>query len=110
MEVSEHTGTIQLFNPPVLEVETVSYWDGSTWVTMDEADYTVYGIESKYLSISTTYQRVRIEYSTTPHTNFDIVRLMKELISIWYDHRPDSEELEQRVVNRLANYKVWRVE
>lgn len=108
-EVYEHSGVIDLPYPPHGTVSAVTYWDGSTFTALVEnTGFTVYGIDSKYISVSVGYDRVRITYATTAYNNYDVNRLMMELIAVWYDNRPDAEELEAKIVKKISHYKVWQ--
>jgi hypothetical protein len=103
-EVDEHEGVIELPAPPHDEIDKVEYWDGDDWVELEE--YYVLGLNSKKVYISTSYQRVRVEFTTTPYLNADVNRGLLELIAVWYDNRPDVDELESRVLRRIAKHKV----
>ena len=106
-EVTQHDGEIELLYPPIGTISKVEYFDGSAWneLTLD-TEYLVKGLDNKYIEVSIAYQNVRVTFATTAFASYDIVRLMKELIVIYYDNRPDSMEQEKVIVNKLAKYKI----
>lgn len=111
LEVDEHDGLIYLLMPPVNTISKVEFWDGSAWVELTAVtDYTVYGLNEQAVAVSTSYQRVRIHYSTTGYSNYDLNRLIQDLISIMYDNRPNSEMEEAAAIKKIAKYKIWRAE
>jgi len=108
LETVGHEGVIYLPMPPHGTISSVTYYDGDEWVALVEnTSYTVYGIDNKYISVSTGYKRVRVTYATTAYSNYDVKRIMMELIAVWYDNRPDMEEAEEKVIKKLVKYKLW---
>lgn len=108
LEAYGHDGVIYLPMPPHGTISSVTYWDGDEWQTLVETtNYTVYGIDNKYIAVSTGYKRIRVSYATTAYSSDDVNRIMMELIAVWYDNRPDMEEAELKVVKKLAKYKLW---
>jgi len=107
-EEENEQGTIYMPLVPVDTVDKVEYWDGEDWdeLTADE-HYFVLGGENAYIRISTSYSLVKVTFTTKAYENSDVVRTILDLVSVYYDHRPDEMEIEQKVVNRLAKYKVW---
>ena len=105
LEESSNDGEIELLYPPVASIDSVQYWDGSEFVTDDS--YTSGGLNTKY--VLTTYKRVKITYTTKAEINEDLKRLMMDLIQVWFDNRPDMEQIQETIVKRMAKYKVWRV-
>jgi hypothetical protein len=112
VEVTNIDSTIVLPVPPIASVDTVEYWDGEDWTELvEEDDYYVFGVDELMVSgVSLAYQRLRITFTTSYLNNADINRLLYELIAVWYDNRPDGDEMEQKVVNKLARYKRWTAE
>ena len=109
LEVNGHEGVIYLPMPPHGTVSSITYWDGDEWQSLTETtDYTVYGLDNKYIAVSVAYQRLRIVFATTAYTNYDVNRIMMELVEVWYDNRADAEELELKVVKKLSKYKIWQ--
>jgi uncharacterized phiE125 gp8 family phage protein len=104
----ENEGEIELLYPPIDEVESVEYWDGEDWVELDSGSFVVGGVKQKVVLISKSYKVVRVTYVVTPDPNQDLLRLIKDLIQVWFDNRPDIDDLQQKVINRMAKYKVWQ--
>lgn len=110
MEIFGHDGAITLLRSPIKSVDKVQYYDGSSWNDVDSTNYDTVGISEITIHISTLYQRVRIEYTTEPYINSVLNKLIMDLVQVWYDNKPDAEDIEQMVVNRMAKFKVWQVE
>lgn len=110
-QVNYHEGIVYLLMPPINAVSSVQYWDGEEWQDMTEnTDYTVYGLQEKYISVSTAYQILKISFSTSPYTSQDMNRLMMDLVSVMYDNRPNSEMEEAAIIKKMVKYKLWRAE
>lgn len=110
VEVSEHEGEIELPYPPTATVTKVEYRDTSNvWneLTLD-SDYFVTGLTDFIITISKYYQRVRVTYTTTAYVNKDVNRLLKDLVTCAYDNRPESEGIEQAIINKIAKYRIWQ--
>jgi hypothetical protein len=104
-------GNITIPMPPTATIDKVEYYDGDEWVELTaNTEYAVYGITTLSVAISTFYRLVRIEFTSDVYDNADLRRLMYELIGVWYDNRPDVEELEHRIVSKIAKYKLWQAE
>lgn len=110
LEVDEHDGEIYLLNSPIGTISKVEYYDGSTWNELTHSEYEVFGLIEKTVSVSTVYQRIRITYATTAYSNAVIAKLIMDLVQVWYDNRPDADDLEQVIVNKMAKFKIWQVE
>jgi hypothetical protein len=111
LEVDEHDGLIYLLMPPVNTISKVEFWDGSAWVELTAVtEYTVYGLNEQAVAVSTSYQRVRIHYSTTAYSSYDLNTSIQDLISIMYDNRPNNKQEREAVVKEIAKYKIWRAE
>ncbi len=96
-------------SPPTSTIDEVSYYDGSEWAVLTEnSDYTVYGLDSKSISISTSYKIVQVTFTTGYENNADINRILYELIGVWYDNRPDVDMYEANIVSKLSKYKRWQ--
>lgn len=113
-EVREHDGEIELLYPNVTDPSTdedfkVEYFDGSEWVELTEDEYDIYGVGEVNIGVSIAYQRVRITYNTEDINNEDVIRLIKELFVIYYDNRPDQNDLIKQVIERLSKYKICRI-
>lgn len=110
VEVTEHEGDIELPYPPTATVTKVEYRDTSNdwWELTLDTDYFVTGLTDWIITISQYYQHVRVTYTTTAYDNEDVNRLIKELVTCYYDNRPDSEGIEQAIINKIAKYKIWQ--
>ena len=109
-EVTEHDGEIDLLYPPINAITSVKYFDGLAWNDLTTNDYTVIGLTDKRIVVSEAYQNIRIEFTTTSFADDIIKKLVKDLIFIWYDNRPDADNLEHNIIKRLAKYKKCLVE
>lgn len=110
LELDSHDGEIQLLRSPINEVTKVECFDGTDWNTLETTDYTVKGLTEKVLMVSVSYQHLKITYTTSDGSNEVLKKLIKDLVQVWYDGKPDADNLEQIVVNRMAKFKVWQVE
>ncbi len=109
IEVENDLGVIDVPSPPTSTIDEVSYYDGSEWAVLTEnSDYTVYGLDSKSISISTSYKIVQVTFTTGYENNADINRILYELIGVWYDNRPDVDMYEANIVSKLSKYKRWQ--
>ena len=106
--VSENDGEIELLYPPIVNVTKAEYWDGREWIELAATDYMVGGVRQKVVLISASYKVVKITYTTTGEANEDLLRLMKDLIQVWFDNRPDLMDAQAKVINRMATYKIWQ--
>lgn len=110
VEVDSHDGTIYLLKSPIFAIDKVEYFDGTDWQRLEVDEYDEFGINEKYIGVSMAYQRVRITYTTAAYTNKTLIKLIMDLVEVWYDSKPDAENLEQLVVNRMSKFKIWQVE
>ena len=110
MEVDEHDGEIYLLNSPIGTISKVEYYNGTDWTELTTGEYEVFGLVEKSISVSKIYQQVRITYATTAYSNAVIAKLIMDLVQVWYDNRPDAEDLERVIVNKMSKFKVWQVE
>ena len=110
MEFMGHDGTISLLRSPIASVDEVKYYNGDSWEVIDAADYDVFGISEKTIELSILYQRVQVKYTTSAYANRTVQKLIMDLVQVWYDNKPDADDAEQLIVNRLAKFKVWQVE
>jgi hypothetical protein len=110
IETFNTSGVIYLPMPPHNEITTVEYYDGEDWVELDydNGDWEQYGLNELSITVSTAYSPIRVTFTTTAYDMGDIDRIMMELISVWYDHRPDMESLESRVIEKLGKHKKWQ--
>jgi uncharacterized phiE125 gp8 family phage protein len=104
IEAINEDGVITLPTAPVESVDVVEYWDGTEWV--ETASYSVYGNTYTQVVISTGYRRVRVTFTTGVKEHPDLVRLMYELVGVWYDNRPDVDMLEANIVTKISKYKL----
>lgn len=109
-EVNGHDGEIYLLNSPINTISKVEYFDGDSWIELTSDDYDVLGLTEKTVVISLSYQRVRITYTTSAYDNANLRKIVMDLVQVWYDNRPDADNLEQVVVNKMSKFKVWQVE
>ena len=109
-QVDFHEGVIELLYPPIDAITSVKYFDGSVWNTIAASEYEVRGLQDKYIILSIAYQNVLIEFTTKSYSNDIINKLVQDLVFVWYDNRPDAEDLERNIIKRLAKYKLCRVE
>lgn len=106
-EVNDY-GTILLPSPPISTVDKVEYLLNNEYEELTlNSGYVVYGLDEKTIGISTSYERIRVTFTTSYEDNADINRLLYELIGVWYDNRPDVDMLEAKVIMKLAKYKLW---
>lgn len=107
LTVSEFESPLELPYPPIDDVTLVQYWDGSEWQTLDASDdYFVFGDNKKEIEAA-FYDgyKVKIEFVTLGDDSEDYLNLIKEWIGAVYDNRPDSEQVQEKVVNRMAGYR-----
>lgn len=107
LTVSEFESPLELPYPPIDYVDSVSYWDGSAWQTLDSSDdYFVFGDNKKEVEAA-FYDgyKVKIEFITLGDDSEDYLNLIKEWIAAVYDNRPDSEQIQEKVVSRMAGYR-----
>jgi uncharacterized phiE125 gp8 family phage protein len=106
--VSDNDGEIELLYPPIVNVTKVEYWDGTEWIELAASDYMVGGVRQKVVLVSSSYKVVKVTYTTIGEGNEDLLRLMKDLIQVWFDNRPDMVDAQSKVINRIATYKIWQ--
>jgi hypothetical protein len=101
---------VELPFPPINEVTKVSYWDGTdSWVeiTVDE-DYFVFGEDRKWIEL-VYYKgyKLKIEFTTLADESSEYLNLIKQYIAAIYDNRPDSEEVQEKIIKRMARLRVF---
>jgi uncharacterized phiE125 gp8 family phage protein len=107
LTVSEFESPLELPYPPIDYVDTVEYWDGSEWHELDESDdYFVFGDNKKEVECA-FYDgyKMRVTFATLGDNTQDYLNLIKEWIGAVYDNRPDSEQVQEKIVNRMAGYR-----
>lgn len=107
LTLSEFENPLELPYPPIDYIDSVAYWDGSAWQTLDSSDdYYVFGDNKKEIEIAYySKYKIKVEFVTLGDDSEDYLNLIKEWIGAIYDNRPDSEQVQEKVVNRMAGYR-----
>lgn len=102
-------GEVILPKTPVDAIEKVEYYNGTAWEEVNAADYNSFEDVVEFNLLSDGY-RVRVTYTTKAYASENITRLMLELVSCYFDNRPDQAEFEQNIINQIRKHQRWQVQ
>jgi uncharacterized phiE125 gp8 family phage protein len=107
LTIDDNEEEIELPFPPIDSVSAVYYWTGSEWSELDSSDdYYLHGSYKKILEIPyMTGYKIKVEFTTLADSLPEYENLMMEWIAAVYDNRPDSDEVQEKVVKRMAKLR-----
>ena len=102
-------GEVTIPKSPIQSVDKVEYFNGTEWAEVSEADYMRFE-DVVMLNLLSDGVRARITFTTKAYESENIKRLMLELVSCYFDNRPDQDDIEQKIVNQLRKHQRWQVQ